>query len=102
MKQKQQDYSRSAPLNTMFAARTYPQVLLQNQLIFYCIAIRLMWLPTIYLFILLFPLIILNQVMTESKKERRVWHDDLSTKSILSIAYAASSSLMFFVVTLRS
>jgi hypothetical protein len=77
------------------------QVLLQNQLIFYCIAIHLMWLLTIYLFILLFPLIILNQVMTESKKERRVWYDDLSTIAILSIAYAVSSSLMF-VVTLRS
>jgi hypothetical protein len=77
------------------------QVLLQNQLIFYCIATRLMWLLTIYLFILLFPLIILNQVMTESKKERRVWYDDLSTIAILSIAYAVSSSLMF-VVTLRS
>jgi hypothetical protein len=87
----------------VFAAQTYPQVLLQNQLIFYYIAIRLMWLPTtIYLFILLFPLIILNQVMTESKKERTVWHDDLSTIPILPIAYAASSSLMFFVVTLRS
>ena len=61
-----------------------------------------MWLPTtIYLFILLFPLIILNQVMTESKKERTVWHDH-STIPILPIAYAASSSLMFFVLTLRS
>lgn len=62
-----------------------------------------MWLPTtIYLFILLFPLTILNQVLTESKKERTVWHDDLSIIAILPIAYAAFSSLMFFVVTLRS
>jgi hypothetical protein len=87
----------------VFAAQTYPQVLLQNQLIFYYIAIRLMWLPTtIYLFSLLFPLIILNQVMTESKKERTVCHDDLSTIPVLPISYAASSSHMFFVLTLRS